>query len=295
MPDKDWDPFEELDAHETKRTREEILKPPFGYPGGKSKSVRQILPHLPYGKRYIEPFGGSAALLLARRPSKLEVFNDRFAGVTAFYRCIRNKVRMRELCDWLELTVHSREEFLCCRDTWKNTHSDVERAARWYYMTMYSFATIGRNFGRSTSHKAILASIRDKLKLFPLIHERFKKVQVENQDGTDCIIDYDSPDAVFYVDPPYIDSHAGAYKHVMSHAAHHRLLETIEHSKGHFAVSGYSNPIYENTIEWDERHEWDAFVSLQAMAFKDSNQKANVEGLQTRTHAQEILWIRRAR
>lgn len=291
----DWDPFEELDAYETKRTREEILKPPFGYPGGKSKSVLQILGHLPYGKRYIEPYGGSAALLLARKSSRLEVFNDRYAGVTSFYRCIKNRDKMRQLCDWLELTVHSREEFLLCRDTWENTHSDVERAARWYYMTQYSFGTMGRNFGRSTSPKAILASLRKKLKLFPLIHSRFEHVQVENQDGIDCVIDYDAPDAVFYVDPPYVDSHAGAYKHIMKHAAHRRLLETIDNSKGFFAVSGYSNPIYEDTIEWDERHEFKAFVSLQAMAFKDSNQKADVEGINKRTHAQEILWIRRAR
>ena len=283
--------FEDLDRNAEQVTRETILKAPFGYPGGKSRSVKHILPKLPYRGIYVEPFGGSAALLLARHPSKLEVFNDRYAGVVAFYRCIRDPRRMEKLCDAIELSVHSREDFIINRDTWENVENDIERAFRWYYMTMYSFATLGRNFGRSTSAKACLASIRDKLPLFPLIHQRFKKVQVENQDWYDCMIDYDSPNTVFYIDPPYIDADVGIYKNKMTHDDHRRMLNMIFSLKGFVAVSGYSNPLYENQ-EWDSRYVWESFVSIQSQAYTETNFKAHLKGLDKREHAKEMLWVK---
>lgn len=282
--------FEDLDRNAEQRTRETILRAPFKYPGGKSRSIDKILPRLPYRGVYVEPFGGSAAILLARHPSKLEVFNDRYAGVVAFYRCLRDPSRMTKLCEAIELTVHSREDFIINRD-WQNPDDDVERAFRWYYMTEYSFAGLGRNFGRSTSARARLVSIRDKLPLFPKIHDRFKRVQVENQDWYDCIIDYDSPDTVFYIDPPYIDADTGIYKSKMTHDDHRHLLDVIIHLQGFVAVSGYSNPIYENQ-DWDNRHEWESYVSIQSQAYTETNFKAHLKGMDKRSTAKEVLWVK---
>ncbi|GAG08047.1 unnamed protein product, partial [marine sediment metagenome] len=198
--------FDDLDLIDNQSSKDaNILRAPFGYPGGKSRSLGNILPHLPYRNKYIEPFGGSAAVLLARKPSKLEVFNDRYAGVVAFYRCLRDPILFPKLLEWLDLTIHAREEFTWCKNTWENPDDPVERAGRWYYMVQSSFGSIGRNWGRQTTRSSMAGKIRRKLKLFPEIHERFFNVQVENQDWEDCLRDYDSPDAVIYCDPPYVD------------------------------------------------------------------------------------------
>jgi len=286
-----FDMLDGLSEGEAPDTREDIIRAPFAYPGSKSRSIDKILPHLPYLNAYIEPFGGSAAVMLARRPSKLEVFNDRYAGVTAFYRCIRDPGLFHQLCERLDLTVHSREEFLWSRDTWEKTDDLVERAARWYYVTKYSFGSLGRNFGRSTSSKARLSAIQDKLILFPRIHERFKYVQVENQDWSQCLQDYDNHETVFYLDPPYIDVDSGVYKNKMDQDAHRRLLETIFTLKGFVAISGYSNPIYDN-CPWDDKHQWEAFVSIQSRAYTESNSKKYLEGVEERAHSEECLWIK---
>jgi len=287
--------FEDIDRNAEEKSRDTVIHAPFSYPGGKSKSIDRILPHLPYTDRYVEVFGGSAAILLARHPSELEVFNDRYAGVVAFYRCLRHPEKYRKLCEWLELTVHAREEFILCKDTWENVDCDIERAARWYYMTNYSFGSLGRNFGRSTSDRGVLAGkIRNKLKLFPEIHSRMRRVQIENQDWYQCLRDYDDEGTVFYLDPPYLGTDSGIYKSKMTHDDHRQLLDTVMSLKGFVALSGYPNPLYESQ-PWDSRIQWDAFVSIKSAAYTDSNQKANLEGLEERGTSTEVLWIKESR
>lgn len=285
--------FDDLDtvSNQSPSKDADIIRAPFGYPGGKSRSLEFILPHLPYRERYIEPFGGSAAVLLARKPSKLEVFNDRYAGVVAFYRCLRDKELFRKLCEWLDLTIHAREEFRWCKETWANPNDPVERAGRWYYMVQSSFGSIGRNWGRQTTRSSMAGKIRRKLKLFPEIHERFINVQVENQDWEDCINDYDSSDAVIYCDPPYVDVYRGTYKNEMSIERHREFLERVMHCDAFVAVSGYSNPLYEEK-NWNHRYSWKAFVSIQSIVPSEGNRKSTHD---TRGHAEEVLWIKEAR
>lgn len=268
-----------------------IIRAPFGYPGGKFRSVRQILPHLPYRRIYVEPFGGSAAVILARRPSKVEVFNDRYAGVVAFYRVVRDPVKLRALCSRLELTIHAREEWLYAKETWENCADDVERAALWYYMTVYSFGQLGRNFGRATASSVIAGKIQNKLKGFQTIHERFRHIQVENQDWRQCLTDYDHEEAVFYLDPPYLAVHEGAYTHTMTHDDHRELLDTVMSMKAFVAMSGYSNPLYEEQ-DWDNRYEWEAHVSLTPAGDIKGNRKEHLVSVTKREKAAEVLWIK---
>lgn len=290
--------FDELDrqAPDEQRSKDDVvIRAPFGWPGGKSRSVAQILKYLPYRKLYVEPFGGSAAVLLARKPSELDVYNDRHGGVVAFYRCLRDAKKYQELCDWLELTIHSREDFKDAKNTWCDEKSDVLRAGKWYYMVNYSFGSLGRNFGRSTSGRGIISGkIRNKLRLFPFIHSRLRRVQIENQDWRDCIRDYDRHDTVFYIDPPYVDAYKGTFEHEMDREAHRDLLETIFQIKGFCAVSGYDNPLYNNQ-PWDAFYSWDSFCSIDSCAYTVSNHKSQIEGLSKRAKAKEVLWIKESR
>lgn len=285
--------FEDLQSNSEPKSRDEYLRAPFCYPGGKSRSVKFIIEHLPYRKIYVEPFGGSAAILLARHPSPLEIYNDRYGGVVCFYRCMRDKEKMERLCERIKLTVHSREEWIWCHETWENTADDVERAARWYYMLSYSFAGLGRNFGRSTSCALtrFAGKIANNMELFPKIHQRFFRVQIENQDWERCFQDFDSFETVFYLDPPYVDTDVGIYKHKMSPDDHRRLLDTIFRTKGFVAVSGYSNPLYENQ-NWDNRLEWEVACSISSMSFTDENNKKHHKDVATRDNVKEVLWIK---
>lgn len=283
--------FDDLDAQTAEpEKRETIVKAPFSYPGGKSRSVKYILPHLPVRRVWVDVFGGSGVITINRPKCKLEVYNDRHSGVTDFYRCMRDAVLFNRLCTWLDCTLHSREEFLSNRDTWENTADPVERAGRWFSMVNYSFGSLGRNWGRSTGGDGGLAGkIRNGIKSLPEIHERFKNVQIENADWSNILKDYDSPETVFYLDPPYVDAYRGTYEYEMSIKQHEELIDTVFHLKGFVAMSGYPNPLYDKQ-PWDNTFHWEVQSTAKALAFKEENSKAH--GDTNRGNATEKLWIK---
>lgn len=274
--------------------RENFVRAPFGYPGGKSRALENILPRLPYSAAYCEPFGGSGAVMLSRNPSPLEVFNDRYSGVVAFYRCLAQQTLLNRLLDRLQATIHAREEFMFCRDTWKDCTDDIERAARWYYMIRNSFGQQGRNFGRSKKGKAQMGlKFRNGLELFQPVHERILNVQFENMDWRQILKDYDSKQMTWYMDPPYYQVWKGIYDHEMSDEDHAELLERIFALDGFVAISSYPNELYDKK-KWSSVFTWQQRTSANALAYTETNYKAGMEDVIERLPATECLYIKEA-
>ncbi|MCA1670926.1 MAG: hypothetical protein LC799_01530, partial [Actinobacteria bacterium] len=57
-------------------TRHTVTAPPFTYLGSKVTLAAAIACLLPPHEHYVEPYGGSLAVLLAKRPSRMETVND---------------------------------------------------------------------------------------------------------------------------------------------------------------------------------------------------------------------------
>lgn len=287
---ENWlDAFDELAADDPYvSSRETIIRAPVSYPGNKETELEHILPHLPQTNMFIDAFGGTGVVLLNRKPSKVEVFNDRNSGLTAMYQCIWDKNLLQQLCDRLRFIALSREAFVWSRDTWESCKDTVERAARWYYCVQASFIKKGKYFGRSTSTKASFApSIQPELELWYDIHQRiFPTVQIENQDWRQLFQDYNHPDAVWYLDPPYYGSN-GIYQVEMSDGEHIELMERCDKLTGFIAISGYPNALYEK-YRWDEYYTWPRTTKANALASTESNGNQD----QTRTQVTEALWIR---
>ena len=67
-----------------------MAKPPFPWIGGKEKIAPYILQTFPAKlAQYVEPFGGSGAVLLAlpQDPSRLDIYNDLDAELVNLYSC----------------------------------------------------------------------------------------------------------------------------------------------------------------------------------------------------------------
>ena len=204
--------------------------------GGK-KSLRELIVSLfpLYYERYIEVFGGAGWILFHKNPGNdFEVYNDYNSLLVNLYRCVREKPN--ELMDALRYCLNSREDFdyvknCLARDS---PASDVQKAAWFYQLIRYSYASGLTSFG-SQPH--------DIWSNFPLIeqaHRRLAKVVIENKDFEKLIRQYDRPVSFFYCDPPYFETE-GYYKNVgedgFTEKDHIRLRDSLMKAQGKFLLS----------------------------------------------------------
>ena len=78
--------------------------------GGKwsfAPKILNLISDIPHGV-YVEPFGGSASVLLQKAPVRVEVYNDLDSNLVNLFRMIREKPE--DLIRALQLTPYSLEE-----------------------------------------------------------------------------------------------------------------------------------------------------------------------------------------
>lgn len=222
---------------------------PFGWYGGKYSHLNWLLPLLPVCHHYCEPFAGSGAALLNRRPSPVETYNDLDGEVCNFFRVLRDE--HERLVKAIGLTPFSREEFaLACR--LDPSCKPLERARRFYIRArqvrtgLAQTASIGRWANCKDTSRAGMSGVISRwlgaVEMLPYIAERLMRVQIENRPAEHVIRLYDSPTTLFYCDPPYVHETRGdskAYRHEMTNEEHQRLAKVLNSVKGLVAISNY--------------------------------------------------------
>ena len=102
----------------------------FGWYGGKYSHLDFILPNLPNGEtHFCDVFGGSASVLINRKPAPLETYNDLDSELVNFFHILRD--HNEELVRAIGLTPFSREELVKACTPEPNL-SEMERARRFY-------------------------------------------------------------------------------------------------------------------------------------------------------------------
>ncbi len=224
------------------------VKPPFAYYGGKTTLAPTIASLLPAHEHYVEPFAGSLAVLLAKKPSRAETVNDLDGDLVTFWRVLRDQPEeLERICS---LTPHSREEYVqACGDL---PEDDVERARRvWVRLTQgrsHSMKATGWKFVRDATKRMpqgqFVASFASRL--HPAA-KRLRSVSIESRDALDVIADYGSePQCCLYVDPPYLGStRASNYRvEMLDDDAHRTFADTLNGCKASVVLSGYDSPLY---------------------------------------------------
>ena len=236
---------------------------PFTWYGGKTAHLHWLLPIIDNTPHhcYVEPFGGSAAVLLNKQPSPIEVYNDIYSDVVDFFRILRN--RKDELLSLLELTPYSREEFseACFPE---EGISELERArmffvrARQVRSGLATTATPGNwSNSKKDSRRGVAKPISSWLSAIDGLSEvceRLREVQIECLDAIDIVGRYDTEKTLHYIDPPYLmTTRTGgkAYKYEFSSNQHETLLERIKSLQGKVIISGYENELYQDKLnDW---------------------------------------------
>ena len=222
----------------------------FGWYGGKFSHLSWLLPLLPTCHHYCEPFAGSAAVLLNREPAPVETYNDIDGEVVNFFRILRDQGD--ELVRAIGLTPFSREEFYDAVTPGNDHLSDLERARRFFVRArqartgLAQTATLGRwanckgtsRAGMSGVVSRWLGSVDD----LPGVVSRLLRVQIENRPALDILKLYDSPETLFYCDPPYPHESRGdnkAYGFEMDDSEHRALAVALHRCTGKVAISSY--------------------------------------------------------
>ncbi len=170
--------------------------------GGKRRLARHILPMISKHTCYVEPFAGAAAILFLKPMSKVEVVNDINQDLVSLYRVIQH--HLDEFVRHFRWAVNSRQIYKWLQDTPPETLTDIQRAARFFYLQKLSFGgkVDGRTFGTATTSPPRLNLLRLEEDLSQA-HLRLARVAVENLPWQKCITKYDRPHSFFLLDPPY--------------------------------------------------------------------------------------------
>jgi len=250
----------------------------FYYPGAKGTiltDILQILENVPH-RHYCEPFGGSAVVLLNKRPAEIETLNDLDGEVVNFFRVLRD--RPEELIRAVDLTPYSRQEYLSAIQQ-NGEISDLERAWRFFVRACQSYGGTGAQkptrgrwaysvTGRWTDTGA--AKYRRVVENLYAVAKRLQRVQIECDDAVAVIRRYDSPETLFYVDPPYpLESRVDdrIYALELTDERHAELAEVLAGVKGKAALSTYDCPLVRRLYPRD-RWEWHSISSRSNISRK---------------------------
>lgn len=180
-----------------------MSKPIIPWIGGKRRLAGQILPLFPPHTCYVEPFAGAAALYFMRpEPAKVEVLNDVNGDLVNLYRVVQH--HLEEFVRQFKWALTSRQVFDWLQATQIETLTDIQRAARFYYIQRLAFGAKieSRTFGTSSTQPPKMNLLRIEESLSDA-HLRLSRTYIENLPWQACVEKYDRAHTLFYLDPPY--------------------------------------------------------------------------------------------
>lgn len=177
-------------------------KPIVPWIGGKRRLAKHLLPMFPAHTCYCEPFAGAAALFFLKETSKAEILNDVNGDLVNLYRVVQH--HLEEFCRQFKHALVSRQIYQWLKVTPDQTLTDIQRAARFFYLQKLGFGgkVNSRVFGTAATSAPRLNLLRIEEDL-STAHLRLARVTIEYLDWQVCIHKYDRPETFFYLDPPY--------------------------------------------------------------------------------------------
>lgn len=179
-----------------------MYQPVIPWIGGKRRLAKTILPMFPPHTCYVEPFAGGAALFFLKPISDVEVLNDCNNDLITLYRVLQH--HLEEFVRQFRWSLVSRQIYQWLKITPSETLTDIQRAARFYYLQKMAFGgkVKGQTFGTATTDPPRLNLLRIEEDLSQA-HLRLSRCYIEHLDWAACINKYDRPATFFYLDPPY--------------------------------------------------------------------------------------------
>ncbi len=261
------------------------LASPFKWVGAKNRMRSKIAPVLEEARRglpvYVEPFGGSAAMLLALTPVKREVYNDADGRLADFFRALADPEALDAMKRFADAFPQSREIYDELKRDWVKSPELAKRGFATFYVQAFSFG--GRAFEtygvEKGAQKRNVGAYRAKGERLDDYAARFRFVAVESLDWRKIVEKYDSEQAFFYVDPPYLGTNTAPYRRDLPPVDHGELVEALLKTRGRVALSCYAHDVYEPL----ERAGWKRFDYAASSSVKLATQNVGEARKRTET------------
>ena len=202
------------------------MKPIFCRIGSKYRMAPQIVNMFPEHIIYVEPFVGGGGVYFYKTPSEFEIINDMDKTLISNYRLILkapldvSKYR-KDLT-----TIDNITAFLKGKIT---TNADKLTEAIIRNCNGFSSTYINSN-----NHVYISSDPFSKLINIRQYKDRLHNTIIENRGYKYILKKYDSPETLFYLDPPYEES-SNLYKHAMIDYVD--MANILQGIKGRFLLS----------------------------------------------------------
>ena len=237
----------------------------FNWVGGKFKKLTWLIPLIepPGITSFVDAFGGSAVVLINRKKTRHEVYNDLDGGAVNFFRCLRD--RPEELFHLLELTPYAKEEFVLTKEPVPDDHphGDVEAARRFFCSISMSYSGTRSTFGHGiSSHKETSVPTEShRSRIDRLINTnivpRLQQVEMWNRPAIEVVEKFKDKDScLIYLDPPYEpstwkDKTSKYQTPPMEEEDHRELLNALLQARCRVAISGYNSALYSELLgDW---------------------------------------------
>lgn len=230
------------------------------YPGSKWSIVDWIISFFPEHHSYLEPFAGSAAVLMNKSRSNIETINDLDSNVVNLFEWIKKDPE--RLAREIYYTPYARQVY---EEAFNRIQSNsLYKAVNFYIRCQmgHGFRTNGEKVGWKNDvqgrEKAYAA--KDWTELPERIMgaaERLRGVQIECRPAVDVIQRFNYRNVLIYADPPYMLStrHGKQYRCEMDDQAHNDLLDALMVHKGPVLLSGYESDLYNERLRAWHREE----------------------------------------
>lgn len=219
--------------------------------GGKHGKEERYLELMPKHKIFADCNFGSGAVTFYKsvvNPAKITIVNDKNDELINYMLVLRD--RHEEL--FKECNALPYSESLYNKYKWEPIPKDeLERAVRFFYKMRLTFSGGGHKYRNGIG----LSKTQDKsqtyqsaVNLIPKMAEIIKTWNILCRDFEDVINFYDTPETLFFLDPPYVgyeNIYAGGFKK----EDHKRLRDTLGKIKGKAMVCYYPDPLIDDLYD----------------------------------------------
>lgn len=228
--------------------------------GGKRRLADRLIPLFPRHECYVEVFCGGAALYFLRPvPAQCEILNDINGELVNLYRVVQH--HLEEFVRQFKWAISSRQVFKWAQQQPTEPLTDIQRAARFYYLQHHAFGgkVAGQNFGTATTAPSVnLLRIEESLSA---AHLRLAAgTIVENLPWQECVDRYDRAHTFFYMDPPYWKTEG--YGVPFGFEQYELMAKTMRSCKGRVMVSINDHPEIRAAFDGLTMHELDIRYSV---------------------------------